>query len=90
MLSASSFNRGRFDHCCFSTNFDYDRSRFKLLKAQGIKRVASLNSMMSAKQKLAVMNQLGAYKLLYCSPEMLQQEQVQQVLSNKKIGLLCH
>ncbi|MFB9972958.1 ATP-dependent DNA helicase RecQ [Allobacillus sp. SKP2-8] len=57
----------------------------KLLKAQGIKRVASLNSMMNAKQKSAVINQLDAYKLLYCSPEMLQQEQVQQALSNKKI-----
>ncbi|MBR7553278.1 RecQ family ATP-dependent DNA helicase [Allobacillus sp. GCM10007491] len=57
----------------------------KLLKAQGIKRVASLNSMMNAKQKSAVIHRLDTYKLLYCSPEMLQQEQVQLALSNKTI-----
>ncbi|GAA0458767.1 RecQ family ATP-dependent DNA helicase [Alkalibacillus silvisoli] len=46
----------------------------KILKAKGIKRVAALNSLMSYEQKQQILNHLKHFKLLYCSPEMLQQE----------------
>ena len=60
----------------------------KLLKAEGIKRVAALNSLMDPKQKSVVLNQLNQYKILYCSPEMLQQQHVTERLSLMKIDYL--
>ncbi len=48
----------------------------KQLKQQGYKRVTALNSFLDFQQKKEVMERLHSYKLIYCSPEMLQNPQV--------------
>lgn len=46
----------------------------KQLKQQGMKRAVAINSFLDFRQKQDVMNRLNEYKLIYCSPEMLQNE----------------
>ncbi|GEL76131.1 RecQ family ATP-dependent DNA helicase [Tenuibacillus multivorans] len=46
----------------------------KLLRAQGYKRVTALNSLLSYEQKSKLLSHLNRYRMIYCSPEMLQQE----------------
>ncbi|PWU68617.1 RecQ family ATP-dependent DNA helicase [Gracilibacillus dipsosauri] len=44
----------------------------KELKAHGFKQVAAINSMITESEKQYIFNRLSEYKLLYVSPEMLQ------------------
>ncbi|MFC0523116.1 RecQ family ATP-dependent DNA helicase [Pontibacillus salicampi] len=46
----------------------------KQLKQQGFKRVAAINSFLDRSQKKKVYDHLESYQLIYCSPEMLQNE----------------
>lgn len=59
----------------------------KLLKYKGIKQVAAINSLLDSNQKKMIMNQLNRYKLIYCSPEMLQQSFFIEQLQNHKVSL---
>ncbi|MET3682360.1 ATP-dependent DNA helicase RecQ [Alkalibacillus flavidus] len=58
----------------------------KWLKAKGIKRVASLTSMHTIEQKNKILTRLSQYKLLYCSPEMLQQDHVMSCLKQQQVS----
>ncbi|WP_027964489.1 RecQ family ATP-dependent DNA helicase [Halalkalibacillus halophilus] len=60
----------------------------KLLKANGLKQVTALNSLMNPQQKKSVLDQLQNYKIIYCSPEMLQQEQIKTKFRACEISLL--
>lgn len=55
----------------------------KQLKQQGYKRVTAINSFLDFKQKKDIMERLNAYKLIYCSPEMLQNPQFIQRLEEQ-------
>ncbi|WP_345239087.1 RecQ family ATP-dependent DNA helicase [Pontibacillus salipaludis] len=55
----------------------------KQLKQQGMKRVVAVNSFLNPQQKQQVYTHIDQYKLVYCSPEMLQNEQFLQVLKEK-------
>ncbi|WP_130859856.1 RecQ family ATP-dependent DNA helicase [Gracilibacillus phocaeensis] len=59
----------------------------KQLKAQGIKRVAALNSMMTLQERNHCLANLQAYQLIYISPEMLQSERVRRRLQQITIDL---
>ncbi|MFD1360586.1 RecQ family ATP-dependent DNA helicase [Lentibacillus salinarum] len=59
----------------------------KQLKAIGIKRVAALNSFMLPGEKTQVLQQLEQYKLIYLSPELLQQNEVIRHLRRVNIAL---
>ncbi len=59
----------------------------KQLKAKGFKRVAAINSMMNVEQKKAIINNLNQYKLIYVSPEMLQNSWIMKVLLTQHISL---
>ncbi|MGM8213999.1 RecQ family ATP-dependent DNA helicase [Bacillaceae bacterium W0354] len=59
----------------------------KLLKYQGIKNVVAVNSLMNMQEKQIAINQLNKYKLIYCSPEMLQQPLFINKLKAQKISL---
>lgn len=59
----------------------------KELKAKGFKKVAALNSFMDYEQRQSVYRNLEYYKLIYISPELLQQDTVLQRLLNQKISL---
>ncbi|QSS98502.1 ATP-dependent DNA helicase RecQ [Pontibacillus sp. ALD_SL1] len=55
----------------------------KQLKQQGMKRVVAVNSFLNPQQKQQVYTHIDQYKLVYCSPEMLQNDQFLQVLKEK-------
>ncbi|RPF55744.1 RecQ family ATP-dependent DNA helicase [Aquisalibacillus elongatus] len=59
----------------------------KILKSQGFKRVAALNSLLDKEQKNKTLSKLEHYDLIYCSPEMLQQPVVINRLKQIKISL---
>lgn len=59
----------------------------KLLKSQGFKRVTAINSLLSPQQKDNVLNKLGQYQLIYCSPEMLQQAHFIERLKQISVSL---
>lgn len=59
----------------------------KQLKAQNFKEVVALNSFMSYSEKQHVYNNLSAYKLIYVSPEILQQPMLLQQLKQTSISL---
>ncbi|MDQ0299475.1 ATP-dependent DNA helicase RecQ [Salibacterium salarium] len=59
------------------------------LKQLGIKNVASYNSFLSLKEKKSVLNRLPEYKLIYISPESLQQKDVLDKLSRLNVSLLA-
>lgn len=59
----------------------------KELKAKNVKRVVALNSFVTYSERQMVMEQLHHYKLLYISPELLQQPQLLKRLSQLKISL---
>ncbi|WP_188206042.1 RecQ family ATP-dependent DNA helicase [Alkalibacillus aidingensis] len=60
----------------------------KILKSKGIKRVAALNSLMNHQQKQQVLTHLQQYKIVFCSPEMMQQEFVLNKLKGCHINYL--
>ncbi|MFA1820681.1 ATP-dependent DNA helicase RecQ [Virgibacillus oceani] len=57
------------------------------LKASNFKRVTALNSFMDKSERRQTLQQLHNYKLIYVSPELLQQEEIQQRLMKLKISL---
>lgn len=59
----------------------------KELKAKNIKKVAALNSFVDFQERQNIYRYLHHYKLLYVSPELLQQEYVLERLSRVKISL---
>ncbi|MDQ0350883.1 ATP-dependent DNA helicase RecQ [Alkalibacillus filiformis] len=58
----------------------------KILKSKGIKKVAAINSLVDEKAKQKLLNNLNKYKLIYCSPEMLQQERVMKRLRQVNVS----
>ncbi|MDQ0158511.1 RecQ family ATP-dependent DNA helicase [Alkalibacillus salilacus] len=58
----------------------------KVLKAKGIKRVATLTSLHNSHQKQRILNHLSNVQLLYCSPEMLQQSHVMNYLKQQHVN----
>jgi ATP-dependent DNA helicase RecQ len=59
----------------------------KQLKAKGFKRVTAINSLINYKQRKSILKNLKEYKLIYCSPEILQSEKLLQELSRTKVSL---
>jgi ATP-dependent DNA helicase RecQ len=59
----------------------------KQLRAKGFKRVTALNSIVDSKQKDTIIRNLHQFKLVYCSPEMLQNEKVIARLKSIKVSL---
>lgn len=57
------------------------------LKAKNLKQVASLNSFIDFRQRQKILHNLHHYKLLYVSPELLQQDYLIERLSNMKVSL---
>src|SRR5699024_3370178 len=60
----------------------------KELKAQNIKLVACLNSFIDFAERQVILQNLEHYKLLYVSPELLQQQFLIEKLKNYKVSLL--
>lgn len=58
------------------------------MKLMGEKRVAALNSLMSSEERRWVLSHLNAYKFIFLSPEMLQQEYVLTKLKQLKICMM--
>lgn len=54
----------------------------KQLKKQGFKRAVAINSFLDFQQKQDVFKKLHQYKIIYCSPEMLQNETFVSFLKN--------
>lgn len=59
----------------------------KELRAKNFKRVVALNSLVGYEERQFIYQHLNQYKLLYISPELLQQEQFIKKLSSIKISL---
>ncbi|SHN20045.1 RecQ family ATP-dependent DNA helicase [Gracilibacillus kekensis] len=59
----------------------------KQLKSTGFKQVTALNSMLKWTEKEDILNNLENYRLIYLSPEMIQNERVLQKLSLLQIDL---
>ncbi|RSL32075.1 ATP-dependent DNA helicase RecQ [Salibacterium salarium] len=59
------------------------------LKQIGIKKVAAYNSFLNIKEKKRILNRLSEYKMIYISPESLQQEEILKQISNLDVSLLA-
>src|SRR5699024_12242119 len=59
----------------------------KQLKAINFKEAVALNSFMPHAKRALVYNNMSRYKLIYVSPEILQQEVLHHQLSKEKISL---
>ncbi|WP_343327781.1 ATP-dependent DNA helicase RecQ [Lentibacillus saliphilus] len=59
----------------------------KQLKARHYTGVVALNSFLSMKDRQAVLRNLSAYKLIYISPELLQQSHVLSMIQQQTISL---
>ena len=59
----------------------------KLLKYNGIKEVIAINSLLNFDEKEKAFKQLNRYKMIYCSPEMLQHQSFVTRLKQLKISL---
>ncbi|MFD1039501.1 RecQ family ATP-dependent DNA helicase [Virgibacillus byunsanensis] len=59
----------------------------KQLKANGFKEVIALNSFMNRAERNKVYQNLNKYKLIYVSPELLQQKQLMDQLSKLEVSL---
>lgn len=57
------------------------------LKAISYKRVATINSFIGIEEKEFILQHLHRYKLLYISPELLQQEKMLECLKRMKVSL---
>ncbi|KGX92194.1 ATP-dependent DNA helicase [Pontibacillus halophilus JSM 076056 = DSM 19796] len=55
----------------------------KQLKQKGIKRVVAINSFLDSNQKQKVLQHLHEYTLIYCSPEMLQNDRFMEALRKR-------
>ncbi|ASK63313.1 ATP-dependent DNA helicase [Virgibacillus phasianinus] len=60
----------------------------KQLKASNFKRVVALNSFLSPKVRKKVYSLLNQYKLIYVSPELLQQRELMDYLKQVRVDLL--
>lgn len=56
-------------------------------KAFHFKEVVALHSFQNRRERKVVLQHINRYKLVYVSPELLQQQEVLQVLSNIKVSL---
>ncbi|SDQ53701.1 ATP-dependent DNA helicase RecQ [Virgibacillus salinus] len=63
------------------------QDQVKQLKSTGFKSVIALNSFLEPKEKRRAFEHLNEYKLIYISPEFLQQSQIIDYLKNIKISL---
>lgn len=61
--------------------------QIKQLKKRGFKKVVALNSFNTANERALIFNDLHTYKLIYLSPEMLQNKIVMQKLRQLTISL---
>ncbi|UOQ42675.1 RecQ family ATP-dependent DNA helicase [Halobacillus salinarum] len=59
----------------------------KQLKAVGIKKVVAINSFLNPQERTEVLKRLHDYKLIYLSPEMLQNQRMLQALKKLPIDL---
>ncbi|MFC7060486.1 RecQ family ATP-dependent DNA helicase [Halobacillus seohaensis] len=59
----------------------------KQLKAKGFKSVVALNSFMEPNEKREVLHSLHKYRLIYLSPEMLQNQWVERALKKLSVDL---
>ncbi|MFC4387688.1 RecQ family ATP-dependent DNA helicase [Gracilibacillus marinus] len=59
----------------------------KELKAFGMKDVAAMNSFISYNEKKYILNNLSKFRIVFCSPEMLQNSHVIKKLQTIQIGL---
>ncbi|WP_117160719.1 ATP-dependent DNA helicase RecQ [Paraliobacillus sp. X-1268] len=59
----------------------------KQLKARGFKQVVAINSFVDHKERHFLFDQLDSYKLIYLSPEMLQNDRLLERLKRLKISL---
>lgn len=57
------------------------------LRLEGEKRVAALNSLTSHSERSRILSQLGEYRFIYTSPEMLQNRYIVEALSRVNISL---
>ncbi|MCP3025824.1 ATP-dependent DNA helicase RecQ [Halobacillus sp. A5] len=57
------------------------------LKVKGVKSVTALNSFMEVKERAAVLNSLPNYRLIYLSPEILQNSRVAAKLKELHVNL---
>lgn len=58
------------------------------MKKMGIKRVIALNSFLTRMEKQQALQQLSQYEFIFTSPEMLQQGDVKERLTQLNIGLI--
>lgn len=63
------------------------QDQVKQLKSTGFKAVAALNSFMDPRDKKRVLSHLNHYKLIYVSPELLQQRDMTYLLNSVKVSL---
>ncbi|TCT25609.1 ATP-dependent DNA helicase RecQ [Melghiribacillus thermohalophilus] len=61
----------------------------KQLRMRGIKNVTYLNSMMSREERITILRRLSFYKMIYCSPEMLQNTYFIEQLKRLRIALFA-
>ncbi|MFD1850515.1 RecQ family ATP-dependent DNA helicase [Oceanobacillus bengalensis] len=59
----------------------------KQLKASHFKKVVALNSFINPQERKQIYKQLHLYKLIYISPELLQQQEILNILTNMKVSL---
>ncbi|MGJ9456846.1 RecQ family ATP-dependent DNA helicase [Oceanobacillus sp. CF4.6] len=59
----------------------------KELKANNFKEVIAINSFMNPSERRSIYNNLSSYKLIYLSPELLQQKEVMDRLKNLDVRL---
>jgi ATP-dependent DNA helicase RecQ len=59
-----------------------------IMKRNGEKRVVALNSFLSYSEKKRIMAELGLYKFIFISPEMLLQKNVITLLRNSHLSLI--
>lgn len=59
------------------------------VKAYYFKEVAAIHSFLSYEERQEILNHLSSYKLLFVSPELLQQTYIIQRLKQSKISLFC-
>ena len=60
-----------------------------IMKRNGEKRVVALNSFLSFKEKKRIMDELGRYKFIFISPEMLLQKNVSTQLRTIQLVVDC-
>lgn len=59
-----------------------------IMKRNGEKRVVAINSFLSYHERTRIMSQLGAYKFIFISPEMLMQSSTSRVLKEISIAFV--